>query len=168
MTFEEFINRKLDLDEQAYKIDAKIQLLRAQAEKSTSAVSLAPGGNAYDDSRLEELVLKIADLEKEEAQIENEMAGVSAELSTFLSRLSSPIQMKILMMRYVDLMPFDAIARKVHFTSRSMYRYHRKGLAEAKALYEGVGNRDQGTGHRRQETGGGGQGIRTVSCELKT
>ena len=140
MTFEEFINRKLDLDEQAYKIDAKIQLLRAQAEKSTSTVSLTPGGNAYDDSRLEELVLKIADLEKEEAQIENEMAGVSAELSTFLSRLSSPIQMRILMMRYVDLMPFDAIARKVHFTSRSMYRYHRKGLAEAKALYEGVGN----------------------------
>ncbi|MBP3210193.1 MAG: hypothetical protein J6M64_09870 [Oscillospiraceae bacterium] len=140
MTFEEFINRKLDLDEQAYKIGAKIQLLRAQAEKSTSAVSLAPGGIAYDDSRLEELVLKIADLEKEEKSIENEMAGVSAELSTFLTRLSSPIQMKILMMRYVDLMPFDAIARKVHFTSRSMYRYHRKGLAEAKALYEGVGN----------------------------
>ena len=59
MTFEEFINRKLDLDEQAYKIDAKIQLLRAQAEKSTSTVSLAPGGNAYDDSRLEELVLNL-------------------------------------------------------------------------------------------------------------
>ena len=142
MTFEEFINRKLDLDDRAYRIGEKLHMLRAQAEKSTSTVSLVPGGNAYDDSRLEELVLKIADLEKEEKRIENEMAGVSAELSTFLTRLSSPIQMKILMMRYVDLMPFDAITRKVHFTSRSMYRYHRKGLAEAKVIYEGVGNRD--------------------------
>ncbi len=142
MTFEEFIKRKINLDEQAYQIGEKIRMLRAQAEKSTSTVSLAPGGNAYDDSRLEELVLKIADLEREEKSIENEMAGVSAELSTFLSRLSSPVQMKILMMRYVDLMPFDAIARKVHFTSRSMYRYHRKGLAEAKVIYEREGNRE--------------------------
>ena len=142
MTFEEFINRKLDLDEQAYKIDAKIQLLRAQAEKSTSAVSLAPGGNAYDDSRLEELVLKIADLEREEESIENEMAGVSVELSIFLSRLSSPEQINILMMRYVDLMSFETIAQRVPYTSRSMYRYHKKGLAEAKAIYEGVGNRE--------------------------
>lgn len=142
MTFEEFIKRKINLDEQAYQIGEKIRMLRAQAEKSTSTVSLAPGGNAYDDSRLEELVLKIADLEREEKSIENEMAGVSAELSTFLSRLSSPEQMKILMMRYVDLLPFDAIARKVHFTSRSMYRYHRKGLAEAKDIFEREGNRE--------------------------
>ena len=142
MTFEEFIKRKINLDEQAYQIGEKIRMLRAQAEKSTSTVSLAPGGNSYDDSRLEELVLKIADLEREEKSIENEMAGVSAELSTFLSRLSSPEQMKILMMRYVDLLPFDAIARKVHFTSRSMYRYHRKGLAEAKDIFEREGNRE--------------------------
>ena len=142
MTFEEFINRKLDLDDRAYRIGEKLHMLRAQAEKSTSTVSLAPGGNAYDDSRLEDLVLKIADLEREEESIENEMAGVSVELSIFLSRLSSPEQINILMMRYVDLMSFDAIAQRVPYTSRSMYRYHKKGLAEAKAIYEGVGNRE--------------------------
>lgn len=136
MSFEEFITQKMKLDEELYKLQEKIAALRAHAEKSTTSLSLAPGGNAFNDSRLEDLVIKISDLEAKEESIRKEMEGVSAQLSSFLVELDSTDQMKILMMRYVDLMEFDAIARRLPYTSRSMYRYHKEGLAKAKALYQ--------------------------------
>ena len=136
MEFEAWLKRPEELDRKLYNLEEKIAILRSRAEKSTSVLSPAPGGSSCNDSRLEELVIKIADLEKEEARMEHEMAGVSAELSTFLSRLSSPVQMKILMMHYVELMSFDDIARKFSLPVRSMYRYHKEGLAEARALYD--------------------------------
>ena len=135
-SFEEFITQKMKLDEELYKLEEKIAALRAHAEKSTTSLTLAPGGNAFDDSRLEDLVIKISDLEAKEKKIRKEMEGVSAQLSSFLVELDSTDQMKILMMRYVDLMEFDAIARRLPYTPRSMYRYHKEGLARAKALYQ--------------------------------
>ena len=98
MSFEEFITQKMKLDEELYKLEEKIAALRAHAEKSTTSLSLAPGGNAFDDSRLEDLVIKISDLEEKEKKIRKEMEGVSAQLSSFLVELDSTDQMKILMM----------------------------------------------------------------------
>ena len=136
MSFEEFITRKIRLDEKLYKVEEKIAALRAQAEKSTTSLTLAPGGNAYNDSRLEELVIKIADLEAEEQELLKEMEGVSAELSSFLSDLADPYQMSVLIERYVNLKTMEQIMEILN-RSRSFVKVkHRSGFAEAEKLYE--------------------------------
>ena len=109
--------------------------LRARAEKSTTSISLPPGGNAYDDSRLEELVIRIADLEAEEEALRKESLGVSAELSTFLSALPDPNEMKVLLLRYVDLMTVEEIAEAMARSKTFVKNKHRSALAAARLLY---------------------------------
>ena len=135
MSFEEFITRKIRLDEKLYKVEEKIAALRAQAEKSTTSLTLAPGGNAYNDSRLEELVIKIADLEAKEQELLKESSAVSAELAAFFSGLDDPDQMKVLIMKYVDLKTVEEIRKELDRSERFVQLKHRLGIAEAKKLY---------------------------------
>ena len=135
MSFEEFITRKIRLDEKLYKVEEKIAALRAQAEKSTTSLTLAPGGNAYNDSRLEELVIKIADLEAEEHELLKESSAVSAELAAFFSGLDDPNQMKILIMKYIDLKTVEEIRKELDRSERFVQLKHRSGIMEAKKLY---------------------------------
>ena len=135
MSFEEFITRKIRLDEKLYKVEEKIAALRAQAEKSTTSLTLAPGGNAYNDSRLEELVIKIADLEAEEHELLKESSAVSAELAAFFSGLDDPNQMKILIMKYIDLKTVEEIRKELDRSERFVQLKHRFGIMEAKKLY---------------------------------
>ncbi|MBQ8074900.1 MAG: hypothetical protein IJ237_02840 [Oscillospiraceae bacterium] len=136
MSFEEFITRKIRLDEKLYKVEEKIAALRAQAEKSTTSLTLAPGGNAYNDSRLEELVIKIADLEAERGMLYREIEGVSAELSSFLSDLVDPYQMSVLIERYVNIKTVEQIMEILNRSKSFVKVKHRRGFAEAKKLYE--------------------------------
>ena len=135
MSFEEFITRKIRLDEELYKVEEKIAALRARAEKSTTSLSLAPGGSACSDSRLEELVIRIADLEAEERELLRESSAVSAELAAFFSGLDDPDQMKVLIMKYVDLKTVEEIRKELDRSERFVQLKHRFGIAEAKKLY---------------------------------
>ena len=135
MSFEEFITQKIRLDEKLYQVEEKIAALRARAEKSTTSLSLAPGGNACNDSRLEELVIRIADLEAEERELLKESSAVSAELAAFFSGLDDPDQMKVLIMKYIDLKTVEEIRKELDRSKRFVQLKHRSGIAEAKKLY---------------------------------
>lgn len=136
MSFEEYITQKARLDEELYKVEEKIAALRARAEKSTASLSLAPGGNAYNDSRLEDLVIRIADLQAEEQRLLREMDGVSAELTAFFSNLDDPGQMKVLILRYVDLKTVEEIMKELDRSRNYVAEKRRKGLAAAEMLYQ--------------------------------
>ena len=99
------------------------------------SLTLAPGGNAYNDSRLEELVIKIADLEAEEHELLKESSAVSAELAAFFSGLDDPNQMKILIMKYIDLKTVEEIRKELDRSERFVQLKHRFGIMEAKKLY---------------------------------
>ena len=135
MSFEEFITRKIRLDEELYKVEEKIAALRARAEKSTASLSFAPGGSACSDSRLEELVIRIAGLEAEERELLRESSAVSAELAAFFSGLDDPDQMKVLIMKYVDLKTVEEIRKELDRSERFVQLKHRFGIKEAKKLY---------------------------------
>ncbi|MBO7524240.1 MAG: hypothetical protein J6T79_01900, partial [Verrucomicrobia bacterium] len=103
---------------------------------STTSFTLAPGGNAYNDSRLEELVIRIADLEAEERELLKEMEGVSAQLSSFLSDLADPHQMSVMIERYVNLKTMEQIMETLDRSKSFVKVKHRSGFAEAKKLYD--------------------------------
>lgn len=136
MNFDEFITQKIRLDEKLYKVEEKIAALRAQAEKSTTSLSLAPGGNAYNDSRLEELVVKITDLEVEEQKLLKESTAVSAELAAFFCNLEDVDQMKVLIMRYIDLKTVEEIRKEMDRSDGHIRTKLRLGFAEARKLYD--------------------------------
>ena len=80
-------------------------------------------------------MIKIADLEAEEQELLKESSAVSAELAAFFSVLDDSDQMKVLIMKYVDLKTVEEIRKELDRSERFVQLKYRLGIAEAKKLY---------------------------------
>ena len=80
-------------------------------------------------------MIKIADLEAEEQELLKESSAVSAELAAFFSVLDDSDQMKVLIMKDVDLKTVEEIRKELDRSERFVQLKHRLGIAEAKKLY---------------------------------
>lgn len=135
MEFKAFMERPARLDDQIYRKEEIITMLRTRSEKCTAVLSAVPGGNAYDDSRTEELVARIDETDEEIRELEKEKKAAGDAVCLLLSELDSPIQIDILKKRYVELKEFEEIAGDVKRSIPHVYNLHRKGMKAAKTAY---------------------------------
>ena len=63
-------------------------------------------------------MIKIANLEAEEQELLKESSAVSAELAAFFSVLDDSDQMKVLIMKYVDLKTVEEIRKELDRSER--------------------------------------------------
>lgn len=136
MEFEAWLKRPEELDRKLYNLEEKIAILRSRAEKSTSVLSPAPGESSCNDSRLEELVIKIADLEAEEKQTREELETSRVEMTLLFAELEDPRQIEILTLRYAHLLPILEIAKATDLTDRSVRNHIRKGINAARVIFQ--------------------------------
>ena len=136
MEFEAWLKRPEELDRKLYNLEEKIAILRSRAEKSTSVLSPTPGGSSCNDSRLEELVIKIADLEAEEKQTREELETSRVEMTLLFAELEDPRQIEILTLRYAHLLPILEIAKATDLTDRSVRNHIRKGINAARVIFQ--------------------------------
>ena len=141
MEFKDFMELPGRLDDQIYRKEEIITMLRARAEKCTAVLSAVPGGNAYDDSRTEELVARIDETDEEIRKLEKEKKAAGDAVCLLLAELESPMQIRILKKRYVDLKEFKEITVDVDRSERFVYQQHRKAMKEAEIVYERLNNR---------------------------
>ena len=136
MKFEAWLKRPEELDRKLYNLEEKIAILRSRAEKSTSVLSPTPGGSSCNDSRLEELVIKIADLEAEEKRTREELETSRVEMTLLFAELEDPRQIEILTLRYAHLLPIPEIAKATDLSDSSVKLFRRKGIAAARELFQ--------------------------------
>ena len=136
MEFEAWLKRPEELDRKLYNLEEKIAILRSRAEKSTSVLSPAPGGNSCSDSRLENLVIKIADLEAEEKRTREELETSRVEMTLLFAELEDPRQIEILTLRYAHLQSVPEIAKATDISNSSVKLVRRKGIAAARELFQ--------------------------------
>ena len=136
MEFEAWLKRPEELDRKLYNLEEKIAILRSRAEKSTSVLSPTPGGSSCNDSRLEELVIKIADLEAEEKRTREELETSRVEMTLLFAELEDPRQIEILTLRYAHLLPILEIAKATDLTDRSVRNHCRKGINAARVIFQ--------------------------------
>ena len=136
MEFEAWLKRPEELDRKLYNLEEKIAILRSRAEKSTSVLSPTPGGSSCNDSRLENLVIKIADLEAEEKRTREELETSRVEMTLLFAELEDPRQIEILTLRYAHLLPILEIAKATDLTDRSVRNHIRKGINAARVIFQ--------------------------------
>ena len=136
MEFEAWLKRPEELDRKLYNLEEKIAILRSRAEKSTSVLSPAPGGSSCNDSRLENLVIKIADLEAEEKRTREELETSRVEMTLLFAELEDPRQIEILTLRYAHLLPIPEIVKMTDRSISCIKRDHRKGVEAARVIFE--------------------------------
>ena len=136
MEFEAWLKRPEELDRKLYNLEEKIAILRSRAEKSTSVLSPTPGGNSCNDSRLEELVIKIADLEAEEKRTREELETSRVEMTLLFAELEDPRQIEILTLRYAHLQSVPEIAKATDISNSSVRNHCRKGINAARVIFQ--------------------------------
>ena len=92
-----FLSIPMELDRKIYETEEIIETLRARAAKTTSQLSPAPGGGSGDKGKvMEELVIRIDELEQEAERMRQEKEKAAAEVTLLLSQMPNSAEVKVL------------------------------------------------------------------------
>ena len=138
---EEMLERPGKLGEEIRALEGKAAMLEEAAKGHTSVLSLSGGGGGgYTGSRMENLLIRAADLQEKAKRLRREREEAVREICLMLAKLDSPEQAQVLMLHYVKGVSFRRIGRMMGYTERNVYYLRRKGVEELalKDLLRGV------------------------------
>ena len=136
MNAREYLEQYLRKTEQIEALQDKIAEIRACAEKCTSVLSPTPGGNAHNDSRLEQLVVKIDSMEQQLGILWEERGRIYIEIVTLLCEIPTDACRRLLELRYLEGKTYDEIAEEILMGNTYIYRTLRQGIQETEAILE--------------------------------
>lgn len=127
---------------QAYHIDQRInskieqvRSLRALAEKATSTLSdVPPSGENRNVHRMEDIIVKMTDLESEINGDLQHLIDLKHEIVTVVKCVEAPELQTILELRYLCFLPWEEIAVNLHLDIRWVHRLHNKALSEIEMM----------------------------------
>ena len=133
MKAKEYLSQAYRLDQ---RIDAKIEQvmsLRNLATKATSTLSdVAPSGTR-NVHRMEDIVIKIIDLEEEiNADIDN-LVDLKREIMRVIKALPNPEYQTLLELRYLCFKSWEQIAVMLGYDLRYTHKLHNRALEECKS-----------------------------------
>ena len=104
--------------------------IRSIAEKTTPEIHCAPGSCSTSPRKLENLVIKITELDGRISEYEMGLAEIRLQISSCISHLEDTRKSMILELRYLRDMSFTEIANEMHYSQRHIYRLHEDALNE--------------------------------------
>ena len=134
---EEFLGRVRKLRNGIENKMLRVETLRDMATGTTAAVSDMPRSDSPNLQRMETVLCKVADLEREIAQDRAAMETAKAEITAALSELEDYREQQALYGRYVECNAWAAIAKDCGFHIRTVQRQHDAGIEHLAVLMEG-------------------------------
>jgi hypothetical protein len=127
---------------QAYRIDQRInskieqvQSLRDFAAKASSTLSdIPPSKGTRNVHRMEDIIVKMMDLESEINKDLNRLVDLKHEIVTVIKCVESPELQTLLELRYLCFRTWEQIAVEINFDLRWVHRLHKRALDEVDAI----------------------------------
>ncbi len=130
MTAKEFLSQAYRLDE---RINCKIQeveSLNSLAHKCTSTLSGMPKSPSGSTSRMEDVIVKIIDLQTEINSDIDRLVDLKAEIVKAIKAVENTEYQTILEKRYLCFQTWEQIAVDMGFNVRHVYRLRDEALEE--------------------------------------
>ena len=130
MTPKEYMSQAYRLDQQ---IDSKLEQvdsLHHLAAKATSLITGMPGSPNRDRSSMEDIVIKMIDLEREINQDIDELIDLKKHMVWMVRQVSDTEHRMILEKRYMCFEPWEQIALDMGFSIHHLYKVHSEALKE--------------------------------------
>lgn len=118
------------------QIRQKVLMREQLTELATATSAFVSGmpGKALDPHRLDGLIARMSDLDREILAETNRMLTLQDDIQKALDRLNDPTRRLVLSMRYVNQTAFQEIADRLFLDESTVYRHHRRGLEELGAM----------------------------------
>ncbi len=107
---------------------AEIDQLKSLATSITTATSDTPVQSSGNNDRIGKIVADIVDKENELQKITDKLVDEKNERIKIIEQLEDRLQYNILHKRYLQLMEFEDIAEKEHYSKQWIYKIHKQAL----------------------------------------
>ena len=120
---------------QAYRIDQrinskieKVSALNNMATKATSTISDMPGSATRNIHRMEDVIVKIIDLQDEINADIDELVDFKAEVMSVIKSIDNLEYQTLLELRYLCFKPWEQIAIELGYSINNVFKMHRKAI----------------------------------------
>lgn len=120
---------------QAYRIDQRINskieqvsALNNMATKATSTISDMPGSATRNIHRMEDVIVKIINLQDEINVDIDELVDIKAEVMSVIKSIDNLEYQTLLELRYLCFEPWEQIAIELGYSINNVFKMHRKAI----------------------------------------
>ena len=124
----EFLERVRVLRRGIKRKQGKMRFLREMATSTTATISDMPSSDSPNLQRMETVLCKAADLERELAEDKATLAAVKEEITEAICDLDEYKEQQALFGRYVECKEWEDIAKACGYHKRTVQRYHDAGV----------------------------------------
>lgn len=128
MTAKEYLSQAYRLDQ---RINAKLEQvmsLRGLATKATSTLGETPVSGTRNVHRMEDIIIKIIELENEIDQDIDRLIDLKREIVTVIKAVSNPEYQTLLELRYLCFKTWEQIAVEMGYGIDNIFKLHQKAL----------------------------------------
>lgn len=127
MTAKQYLMQSYKISQRLEAKCARLAELRALAERTTPILTGMPGGSG-GASKLEDAVIRIADMEAEIAEEYNQATQLLQEITGVIRAVQDEDERTLLELRYLAYRNWAEIADAMFTSERTVYRIHGQAL----------------------------------------
>ena len=128
MTNKEYMSRAYEIDKRLKSRRRRLEYLRSQVGSSNRELTGVPKCSPSSTSQMEELTVRILDLELAIEQDEKALTSARAEITAAINGLNNENLSTILQMRYLDYMRWEDIMASLDYCRSYLYELHGRAL----------------------------------------
>ena len=132
MNAKEYLSQAHNLDQRIITKTQMIDSLNDLATRCTTTYSDMPKNPNHGNSRLEECVMKIIDLEEQITRDMEKLVDLKKEITHVIHSVSNPEYQNLLAKRYICCEAWEKIAVDMNYELRYIHKLHSRALQEIK------------------------------------
>ena len=130
MTPKEYLKQAYRIDQQITSKLDQLDSLKALATKTTGTLSDMPRSSTPNPQRLEDIMIKIMDMEHELDEEIDQLVDLKRKIKTLIDQVENVEYRLLLEKRYLCFMTWEKIALDLGYTTRNVLILHDKALAQ--------------------------------------
>jgi hypothetical protein len=130
MNAKEYLSQAYGIDKVVNSKLEQVKSLHELATKATSTLSDMPHSATRNVHRMEDVIVKMADMESEiNRDIEN-LISLKQEIGAAISVVTNPTYRTLLELRYLCFKDWNSISETMHYDNRYVHKVHGRALRE--------------------------------------
>ena len=132
MTTKEYLSQAWRVDRMVNAKLKQVRTLRSHAELASSVISGMPVSGTRNTHRMEDIIVKLLDLESEINADIDTLVELKRDIITVIKRIPNDEYRELLELRYLAFLPWSEIAHDMRRSQDYIFELHRKALAKTK------------------------------------
>lgn len=128
MTAKEYLGQAFRIDQRINSKMEQVTSLNALATKATSTLSDIPGNATRNVHRMEDVIIKIIDMQNEINQDIDKLIDLKKEIAQVIHKVENLEYQTLLELRYMCFKTWEQIAVEMRYGIDNIYRMHKKAL----------------------------------------